>query len=349
METIETDQLMRLLADVETPLSVAQLYRLSDLSEQELARFQHAWPQVPIERRRQIVGFLIEIAESNFEVDFEPIFCVCIGDADEEVRARSMEGLWESEEPSLIEPLLEMAQNDPAVRARAAAASALGRFVLLGELDRLSSQRQATIEDTLLTLIRSTEESLEVRRRAVEALAYSGRRQVRSVIENAYYHEARVMRVAAVFAMGRSLDPYWEPLLLDELRSDDPELRYEAACACGKLELASAIPRLAKLLTDEDREVQEACIRALGQIGGQKARQILEARCEAVDQDDEALREAIEKALSELALVSGAVQFPLYEYDMDTEDETGSWAEDWLSGVLDNGPDEMDFEDLDDD
>jgi HEAT repeat protein len=126
-------------------------------------------------------------------------------------------------------------------------------------------------------------------------------------------------------------------------------LRYEAARACGELESVSAIPQLAELLADQDREVQEASIWALGQIGGQKARQILEAHYETVDRGDDALREATEEALSELALASGAVQFPLYEYGVDTDGETGGWAEDWLDGVLDSGADEAALEDLNDD
>lgn len=340
MERVDIDQLMRHLADEETPLAVAQLYHLSDLSGKKLARFCETWPRVSVERRRQLLGFLIEIAESNFEVDFAAAFRTCMDDADGEVRARSVEGLWESEDAGLIAPFLDLAQADPAALVRAAAASALGRFVLLGELNRLSPQRQMTIEETLLTLIRSSKEDVVVRQRAVEALAYSSREEVPGIIESAYYHQDWSMRVAAVFAMGRSLDTQWEPLLLDELHSHDPELRYEAARACGELELASATPRLAELLDDPDREVQEASIWAFGQIGGQTARQILQTHYEAIDQDDEALREAIEEALDEVALASGAVQFPLYEHKVDTEPETGSWAEDWISGVVKKRPDD---------
>jgi HEAT repeat protein len=349
METTEINQLIRHLADIQTPLAVAQLYQLSDLAGERLERFCQAWPQILAERRRQIIGFLIEIAESNFEVDFDPIFWACIDDADEEVRARSVEGLWESEDESLVAPLLELAQHDPAVRVRAAAAGALGRFILLGELSHSTSQHQTAIEETLFALIRSPNESVKVRRRAVEALAYSSRKEVPGIIEASYYDDERLMRVTAVFAMGRNLDPQWEPLLLDELQSHDPELRYEAARACGELELASAVPRLAQLLTDENREIQETCIWALGQIGGQQAHQILEAHYRTVPEDDEALREAIEDALSELTLANGVVQFPLYEYEVDTEDQSMDWTEDWISSVIGDQADETDLDSLDDD
>ncbi len=348
METIEFNRLLRHLAEVKTPLSVARLYDLSDLDDEQVAWFRSNWSTIPAERRRQIVGFLLDIAESSFEVDFEPVFCACIDDADEEVRARSVAGLWESEDEGLIAPFLDMVQNEPSVQARAAAASALGSFVLLGELNRISAQNKMAIEEALLALVRSPQESLKVRRRAVEALAYSDRKEVPGVIENAYYHTERQMRVAAVFAMGRSLDPQWESLLLDELHSHDPELRFEAARACSELELERAIPHLAQLLTDKDREVQEAGIWALGQIGGSKARQVLEAHHEAIDPQDVALRETVEEALNELALASGAVQFPLYECGADADDEISIWADDWLDGVLGREPDAALPEDLDD-
>ena len=340
VETTGINLLIRHLADEETPLAVARLYHLSDLSEEELAQFRRAWPDIPLERRRRALGFLIDIAESNLEVDLEPVFRTCIRDADKEVRARAVEGLWECEDEDLIEPLLSMAQNDSAVLVRAVAVSALGRFVLLGELGRLSPQRQMAIEEILLALVRSSGECVEVRQRAVEALAYSSRNEVPGIIESAYYHQDRRMRVAAVFAMGRNLDARWQPLLLDELRSHDSELCYEAARACGELELISAVPRLAELLDDPDREIQEVSIWALGQIGGPTARQVLQAHYEAIDQEDEALREAIEDALGEVALASGAVQFPLYEYKVDAEPETSGWAEDWISGVIGKRPDD---------
>jgi HEAT repeat protein len=352
METGKIAQLVRQIADTTKPLAIAQLYSLSDLSEPQLTQFRQAWPQVPVERRRQILGFLLEIAENNFEVDFEPVFRVCIDDADEEVRTRSVEGLWESEDVNLVAPLLEMLHSDPATKVRAAAAAALGRFVLMGELGQISPQQQAAIEDVLLALIRSSAEPPEVRRRAVEAVAFSCRDEVAAVIQNAYSDRERLMRVAAIFAMGRNLDAQWEPVLLDELRSHDPEFRYEAARACGELELTSAAPLLAELLTDEDREVQEVSIWALGQIGGQQARQILEARYQTAD-DDEVLLEAIEEALSEMALAYGAIQFPLYEYKVNTDDAPNSWTDDWLDGVLDDDTDdeadETTFDDWNDD
>ncbi|MFZ5915898.1 MAG: HEAT repeat domain-containing protein [Chloroflexota bacterium] len=346
MKTTNIGQLMHLLADTGQPLAVSQLYHLSDLAGERLAQFRQTWAKIPVERRRQILGFLIEITESNLEVDFTTAFGACLNDDDGEVRALCVEGLWESESPELFERLLDMAQHDPFETARAAAVTALGRFVLLAELGHLSAQSRQAAEETLLALYHSASQGIEVRRRAVEALAASERPELPGIIESAYYDPDRRMRVSSIFAMGRSLDPQWEPLLLDELRSHDAECRYEAARACGEIALESAIPRLALLLQEEDREVQEASIWALGQIGGQQARQILEEFLDSLDLLEETLREAVEDALSDLALAAGVMQFPLYDYPVDSELPTASWGEDWISGVLGNDdisyPDETD-------
>lgn len=346
-KTIPIDQLLSHLADTDTPMAVAQLYRLSDLSGVELERFRQTWPKIPAARRQQAMGFLVEIAETNFEVDIESVFRVCIQDPNPDVRARAVAGLWDSEHFDLVAPLLEMVQDDPAEQVRAAAAKVLGRFLLLGELDRFPARLQHAIEGVLLASIRSPKESLEVRRRAIESLACSGREEVPGIIENAYYHQDRRMRVAAIYAMGRTLDPQWEPLLLEELQSHDAEFRYEAARACGELGLTSAIPHLAELLGDDDREIQETSIWALGQVGGEQARQILRDHYETLDPEDTMLREAIEDALSELALAAGAAQFPLYDFTPDVEELAQGWGEDWISGVLGRDPDELADDDSD--
>jgi len=75
--------------------------------------------------------------------------------------------------------------------------------------------------------------------------------------------------------MGRSCDSVWLPPLIDELASEDPEMRYESAIALGSLGDRRAVSHLAPLLYAEDQEVKEAAISALGQIGGREAKTLL--------------------------------------------------------------------------
>jgi HEAT repeat protein len=110
------------------------------------------------------------------------------------------------------------------------------------------------------------------------------------------------MRVSAIFAMGRSADARWAPQVKQELFSPNSEMRYEAARACGELQLSDTVTELRELAEDVDPEVQEAALWALGQIGGDKARQILERYCAS---DSEAIRTAAEAALDELEFLHG--------------------------------------------
>ncbi len=152
------------------------------------------------------------------------------------------------------------------------------------------------------------------------------------------------MRVSAVFAMGRSCDDVWTPQIIAELSSDDAEMRYEAARAAGELELRPALARLAELAYDDDREIQEMAIWALGEIGGKQANRVLDQLAAQADSaGDEVLADAVAEAQSVSAL-SGADLLPLFDfsrYDGDGEDED----EDLLS--LDDELDDLDDDDLD--
>ena len=302
------EKLLQKIGDTENRLSISSLYGLSGMDRAETLLFQKAWPSMAIERRRQIINFLAEIAEASFEVNFGPVFRFCLGDEDERVRAAAIEGLWEDNDTALINPLIGLLQDDPSISVRAGAATSLGRYVLLGELDKIKARPFSLVREALLETIHSPVEHLEVRRRAIEAIAYSSDKGVWEIIEAAYYDEDERMRTSAVFAMGRSADPSCSDLVINELESSRPEMRYEAAMACGELELSAATPLLANLVNDPDREVLEAAIWALGQIGGNEARRILH---DCYREDDQFLCEAVEEALEHLEFMHGFPHIPL--------------------------------------
>jgi HEAT repeat protein len=302
------EELLQQIGNTENRLSISSLYGLSGMDRAETLLFQQAWPSIAIERRRQIINFLVEIAEASFEVNFDPAFHFCLDDEDAEVREAAIEGLWEDNDTALIKPLITMMQDDPSISVRAEAATSLGRYVLLGELGKIKARPFALVREALLETIHAPFEELEVRRRAIEAIAYSSEEGVQEIIEAAHYHEDERMRVSALCAMGRSTDPYWADLVIGELESVKPEMRYEAAMACGELQLTAATPLLANLVNDPDREVLEAAIWALGQIGGNEARRIL---YDCYQEADQFLREAVEEALAHLEFMHGFLDISL--------------------------------------
>ena len=290
-------------------MPVSHLYELSDLSGQKLDAFWADWETRPAYQRRRLITALMELAEASFQVNFDAIFVQSLDDPDEEVRAVSVEGLWENEQVHLIAPLLAMLRADPSPRVREAAAASLGRYVLAGELEKLDAAIEERIVAELLAAIRR-EKEVDVRRRAIESAAYAGTPPVLEAIELAYYDEDEAMRRSAVLGMGRSCDQRWASILLAELESHSPAMRYEAALAGGEMMLREAVPLLARLIDDPDRQVCDVSIWALGQIGGAEAKQIL---LDALEDADEDMQIAIDEALAELALSGGDLDFVLYE------------------------------------
>jgi HEAT repeat protein len=94
-------------------------------------------------------------------------------------------------------------------------------------------------------------------------------------------------------------------------------MRYEAALASGELMLQQAVAPLARMIKDADPQVSSACIWALGQIRGSRAKQAL---LEAYEDADAHLREAIEEALAEHALLEGDLDFSLYAFNEDPDE-----------------------------
>lgn len=301
----------------EKKLHTSKLYNLSQINEADLATFRDIWPKIPTQRRRDIMRTLGEITEANFEVYFDPIFLLGLGDEDAEVRAAAINGLWENETTALIGPLVHLLRADEAVNVRAAAAIALGKFIYLSELEEIDQAQAILAEEALLETIHQAREDIEVRRRAVESISYSCETGVADIIETAYYDENEKMQVSAVFAMGRSADKRWRPQVVAELENPNTELRFEAARACGELEAREAIPKLANLVEeDPDLEVQQMAVWAMGRIGGDVARELLEYYLES---DVEALSLAAEEALDELNLMDGT--FDLFDFDsLDADD-----------------------------
>jgi HEAT repeat protein len=308
--SLTIEQVLAQLNDIELPLTAAVINRLSDLNTSDLARFREGWPNIPVERRSQLLQRLGETSETNFELDFVEVTRLGLGDADEEVRVAAIEAAWYDETRDFLYAIMKLAVRDPAEAVRAEALSAMGRFILLGELDELKPSLAREAQDVALAVYRSDDESIDVRRRAVEALGNCTREGVPDLIRDAYESDDSRMRASALFAMGRSCDDVWAGIILDELVSDDPEMRYEAARAAGELELSDAVERLGQLLHDDDREVLEMAVSALGEIGGDEARELLEAAIERAEiAGDEGLIEAIHESLEHASLIGEDLTF----------------------------------------
>jgi len=291
------EQTIAKLVNPDTKLLDSWLTDLSTLSSAEMKQLEQAWPTIELKRRRQIMYRLFELAEDNFELDFDEIFKGRLKDEDAEVRSKAIEGLWENEEASLIEPLIELLEKDSSEEVQAVAATALGKFALLAELEKLRPSYKARISQSLLAVINDRVKPVEVRRRALEAASSLTLAQLKKVIAEAYRSGDNKLKISALFAMGKSCNTSWLPILLKELSNDDAEIRYEAAGACGELGEEEAASYLCDMVNDPDIDVRLAAIPALGKIGGPEAKGCLE-KC--LNHTDEAIQKAAKQALSQM-------------------------------------------------
>ncbi len=291
------EQTIAKLGNPETKLSDAWLVYLSSLNSDGLKQLEQAWPTIEPKRRRQCIYRLVELAENNFELDFDVIFKGRLKDEDAEVRSKAIEGLWESEEASLIEPLIELLEKDGSEAVQATAATALGKFALMAELGKLRPSYKDRISRSLLAVINDNNKPVEVRHRALEAASPLTLPQMNRAIAQAYQSGNNKYKISALFAMGKSGNPSWLPILLKELANNDAEIRYEAAGACGELGEEEAASYLCEMVNDPDIDVRLEAIQALGKIGGPEAKGCLE-KC--LSHPDEAIQTAAEEALSQL-------------------------------------------------
>jgi len=293
------EQIIADLGVTDKPLLNSQLIELSNLGAEKLGLFEQVWANTETERRQQIIHHLVELVEDNFELNFDSIFIRCLKDEDAEVRSQAIEGLWESEETSLINPLINLFEHDSSEKVQAVAATALGKFAMLAEHEKLRSSHSSKIRQALLSVIEDSSKPAEVRRRALEAAAPLSLPQVREAITQAYEGQDAKLKASAIYAMGKNCDPSWLPILLRELTNSNNEIRYEAVGACGELGEEEAISYIIKLCRDPDGDVQLAAIHALGKIGGIEAREYLK-KCRR--NPSETIQQAAEQALDELEM-----------------------------------------------
>jgi HEAT repeat protein len=306
--TQEFDSVLTQLTDESRPIRSLDLFPLSDLGRDRLPYFAGTWSGLTAARRLELVRELVEQSEANIHLNFHAVLRSLLTDLDAEVRRLAIEGLWEDEKPSLIGPLITRLREDESVVVRASAASSLGRYVLLGVLEEIGTEPASAAESALHETWFREGELNAVRRRALEGLAFGSRPDLNELILNAYYDEDELMRESAIFAMGRTADSRWSKLVLSELDSPEPAMRFEAAQAAGEMLLRPAVRPLIRHLDDPDESVREAAVAALGKIGGPGAKRALQAVAKS---DDEALAQAAEDALAELTFGAEADENPL--------------------------------------
>ena len=294
------------LSDETGSIPVTEFAELSDLSPAELGVFARIWFGIEHDRKQRIVTAMVESAEENTELDFSAIFKMCLKDKDEFILEKAIEGLWEQEDRSIIPSLVQVLQSGQSPRVRAAAAVALGKFPVLVQEGKLLARDRDTLHDSLMEILENPDQPLEVRRRSLEAIAPLNTIKIQELVTWAYDSDDIDLKSSSIYAMGRTGELSWLPVLLRELESREPSIRYESAHACGELGEEDAIPHLIPLLQDDDYQVQLASVNALGKIGGSMAKKVL-VNC--IREGDAVLEDAAKAELENLEFLEDPMAF----------------------------------------
>ena len=285
------------LSEADEPPKYSELLRVSGLTSEETLEFKAAWPPIADSRKREVMTKLVELCEGNVELDFSAAFKVCLDDADEVVREKAAQGLWDCDDRTAIRPLIRLLKNDPSPNVRAAVGVSLGKFASMAQNGRLLSRDSDGIRDALMTVIGRHDEEVDVKRRAIEAVASFDVPEIDDIIRGAYHSGDPKLIQSSLYAMGQSSNNQWLPSVVEELDHEHAAIRYEATQACGLLGDEDTVPHLIKRLQDEDAQVQLAAADALGTVGGQLASRAL---LQCLKLADEALSEAARDALDNI-------------------------------------------------
>jgi len=290
----------------------------SDLDPKSIKLFLDVWTRVEPTRKLVLLDQLLSYLDSDTIVSYEEIGRVLLDDPDAGVRTRAIRLLVESDDPKLADKLIDIFLHDAELAPRLEAVQLLGEFILLGELDKVNQSLQRRMEDALIGLVRSEEDST-LRKRALESLSFSSRSEIAALIESAFERVDPAWISSALRAMGRSHDERWKENVVSMLLDEDPIIKFAAIEAAGQLIIEEAVPILLQILDDEEEpeDVATAAIWALSQIGGDDARTYLVA---LIDQtEDEDLVEFLEDALENLNFTEEFNKFDLLTLDEDDE------------------------------
>jgi len=309
------------LSDSNKDIPQSHLKFYSDLDPKNLKLFLDVWTRVQPPRKLILLDGLLSHLDSDSIVSYEEIGRALLTDPDGEVRARAIRLLVESDDPKLGGKLVDIFLHDEELAPRMEAVQLLGEFILLGELEKVKEDQQRKIEDALISVIHSEDDST-LRKRALESLSFSSRSEVAALIESAFERVDPAWIATALRAMGRSHDERWNENVVSMLLDEDPQIKFAAIEAAGQLIIEAASPILLQVLEDEevDDDVATAAIWALSQIGGDDARTYLVA---LIDQtEDEDLVEFLEDALENLNFTEEFNKFELLTLDEDDVDES---------------------------
>ena len=298
-EKDKTKNPIEMLLDISRPFPQQYLHIFSDITEADLTEIRKIWSRIAVIRKITLLQDLESMMEADTLLSCDDFARFALTDEDANVRSQAISLLWDCEDPKLAYQLGNMLESDVSEIVRAAAAAALGKFVLMGELEEISNKTFTHIVNLLLRIYKS-ELFDEVRLEILRSLAYSENKEIAKLILEAFSTNKKAWKLAALESMGRSADTRWQNHVMDMLESSDDDLLYEAVRTAGELELKPARTPLLEMLEEEsdNDDLIYQVIWALSKIGGEDVYETLQELLE--NTEDEHKIDVLELAMENL-------------------------------------------------
>ncbi len=127
-------------------LSRSSLRSFSDIDSVSLNLLLEAWPRIAPDRKRLLLEELQTLSDNDTLVSFDDLARALLNDLDAQVQAGAIRLLGECNDTKLIPVYLKILSSDEDSSARAEAASALGKFVQLGELEEIPKKLKVELK-----------------------------------------------------------------------------------------------------------------------------------------------------------------------------------------------------------
>ena len=302
------------LQDENSPINTGFLHTFSDISFDDLSQIKGIWAGLSTDRKVHLLQHLLVLMESDTLISCDDFSKFAIEDQDPQVKCQAIALLWESNDIKLVPAYIEMLVANPDASVNAAAADALGKFVLLGELDEIPRETADAVRDALLTKYKVTTHD-RTKQKVVESLGYIADDEITSLIKKASKDESKSWQLSALVAIAHSANEVWDKFVVEKLSEKDQDVLIEAIKAAGELEIASAKEPIIQILQESasDEEEHLQAILALSKIGGRDVRQILEELLETSENTEET--DLLEIALENMDLTDGIVSFDFFSDD----------------------------------
>ncbi len=195
-----SDDVINNLLDNSKPFSSQFLLFFSDISLDNLEKIKSIWPEVDRERKYNLLKDLESLMEDNTLASCDDFGYFALQDDDPRIRSRAIPLFWECTNIKLIPIFINLLQNDSDSEVNASAASALGKFVLLGELEEIPEKSANMVQDLLIDeYLKADDDS--IKQRILESLGYSSNKKVDHFITSALKINDKKWHLSALLAI----------------------------------------------------------------------------------------------------------------------------------------------------